>query len=305
METVTITVKKVTKESVAKACADLTKEGLKPTVNAVRARLGGASPNDVAPLIKDWKKEQPKAAPQEISLDPAIARLIAQQMASYAADALRSAESRAAEAEENVQTLTEAGQLLELQVAQLLADLDASRSQVQQLAGQLAQRAQEIELLRADSRAAVQSSEAKASSERAVAEGLRQELVRAQLRLESQAGLEKALADSQHQLGSAKEAIASAQQTAAVSEARTAAANERAKQAEAREASLKTETARLREEVAKCHVSTQQLAATLAQVSADLAAAVERQKPLKSVADDVAAGALQTRSQNTAEPRTS
>jgi len=160
METVTITVKKVTEHSVAKACADLTKEGLKPTVNAVRARLGGASPNDVAPLIKEWKKSQPKVAPQEITLDPAIARLIAQQMAAYAADALRSAEARGAEAEENVQTLTEAGQLLELQVAQLQADLDAARSQVQQLAGQLAQRAQEIEVLRTDSRAAVQASEA-------------------------------------------------------------------------------------------------------------------------------------------------
>lgn len=147
--------------------------------------------------------------------------------------------------------------------------------------------------------------EAKASSERAVAEGLRQELVRTQIRAESLASLEKALADSQDQLKSVKDAIASAQQTAAVSEARTAAASERAEQAEAREAALRAETAQLRDQVAKGHVSTQQLAATLAKVSADLAAAVERQKPIKKVADDIAAAALQARGQNTADTGTS
>ena len=90
-----------------------------------------------------------------------------------------------------------------------------------------------------------------------------------------------------------------------VGDAIRAAANERAEHAEAREASLRAETAQLRDEIAKGHVSTQQLAATLAKVSADLAAAAERQKPIKRVADEIAAAALQARNQNTADPSTS
>ena len=60
MTTVTMTVKKVTEESVAKACAELTKLGLKPTVGAVRDRIGGGSPNAIAPLVKMWKAISPR-----------------------------------------------------------------------------------------------------------------------------------------------------------------------------------------------------------------------------------------------------
>lgn len=300
METVTITVRKVTEESVAKACADLTKLDLKPTVSAVRARIGGGSPNEIAPLVKEWKKNQPKVAPQEITLDPVIAKLIAQQMAGYAADAARSAEARAAEAEENVQSLTDAGQLLEAQVAQLQADLDSCRSQVQQLVGQLAERAQEMEVLRSESRAAVQASESTAANERAIAEALRQELVHAQIRNESLAGLENALADTQHQLKRANDVVAGAQQAAAVSDARALAATERAQRAEARETALQTEAAQLRDQVARGHASTQQLAATLAKVSGDLAAAVERKEPVKQAADAIG-GLLQVRGTEAAD----
>jgi chromosome segregation ATPase len=289
METVTMTVRKVTEESVSKACADLTKLGLKPTVAAVRARIGGGSPNEIAPLVKKWKENQPKVAQTEITLDPAIAKLIAQQMAGYAADAVQSAEERAAEAEENVQSLTEAGLLLEIEVAQLRADLHACRSQVQQLTGQLAERAQEIEVVRSESRAAVHSSETKAANERAIAEGLRQDLVRAQIRAESLSGLENALADAQHQLKSANEALAGALKAAAVSDTRTIAAIERAQQAEAREAASRAEAAQLRDEAARGHASAQQLTAILAKVSADLAASVERKEAVKKAAEEITA----------------
>lgn len=307
METVTITVKKVTEDSVAKACADLTQEGLKPTVNAVRARLGGASPNDVAPLIKVWKAKQPVIAREEITPDPSIARLIAQQMASLAANAAQAAEARAAEAEENVQTLTENGQLLELRITQLQAQLQACQAQVQQQAGQLAERAQEIETIRNDCRAAMQASETKAANERLIAEGLRQELVRAQIRVDSIGSLEKALAAAQDQWKEAREALAAAQQAAAVSEARTVAATERAQHAEAREGALQRETAQLRAEVVKGHSSAQQLAATLATMSATLAASTsaEHHRQIKKGASDIATGGMQSRSQNTSEPRTS
>lgn len=55
MKPVTMTVRKVTDESVAKACAEITKLRLEPTVAAVRNRIGGGSPNEIAALVKKWK----------------------------------------------------------------------------------------------------------------------------------------------------------------------------------------------------------------------------------------------------------
>jgi hypothetical protein len=59
MKPATTRIRNVTEESVGKACADLTELGLKPTVAAVRACIGGGSPNQIAPLVKKWKERQP------------------------------------------------------------------------------------------------------------------------------------------------------------------------------------------------------------------------------------------------------
>jgi chromosome segregation ATPase len=302
METVTITARKATQENVSRACRELVAAGQKPTVDAVRLRIGGGSPNDVSPMIKKWKTDtlaSKDPAPQ-ITLDPSIANLIAQHMAAYAANAAHAAEERAAEAEENVRSLADAGQLLEHRVAQLQARLDASQAQVQQMAGQLAERGQELELVRDEARAAVDSSEAKVMAERAAAEAIRQELARAQIRAESVPVLEKALAVANEDLKNLAEHLANAQKSAAVSEARSTAAQHRAEQAEAREADARADAARLRDEVARGHASTQELTRTLAKVSADLAAALERQEPFTKAGGKVASG-LQNRVKQNAD----
>lgn len=64
MKTATMTGRNVTEESVVKACADLTKLSLTPTVHAVRDHIGGGSPTAIAPLLKMWKDNQRKVAPQ-------------------------------------------------------------------------------------------------------------------------------------------------------------------------------------------------------------------------------------------------
>lgn len=58
MKPVTLSIMKVTEESVSKACADLTTLGSTPTVTAVRACIGGGSPNQIAPWVKKWKEQQ-------------------------------------------------------------------------------------------------------------------------------------------------------------------------------------------------------------------------------------------------------
>jgi chromosome segregation ATPase len=54
----------VTREQVFETCDALVREGQNPTIVSVRARLGGGSPNTIAPLLAEWKSlhEQKQAA---------------------------------------------------------------------------------------------------------------------------------------------------------------------------------------------------------------------------------------------------
>lgn len=54
----------VTREQVFETCDALVREGQNPTIVSVRARLGGGSPNTIAPLLAEWKAlhEQKQAA---------------------------------------------------------------------------------------------------------------------------------------------------------------------------------------------------------------------------------------------------
>lgn len=158
------------------------RDGELPTVKAVTARIGGASPNAVLKAIAAWNKERTKAATTQLTLDPVIANMIAEHMVTE----LQSMESRAPEAEENVQSLAANGRDLKHEVRRLQTELDDSRSQAQQLTGQRAERMREIVVLREDSQRAVQESETRAATERRLAEALRQELVHARIRAEAQ-----------------------------------------------------------------------------------------------------------------------
>ncbi|MBK5941974.1 DNA-binding protein [Halochromatium roseum] len=70
----------VTREQVLQAADGLAAEGVHPTVQAVRARLGGGSPNRITPWLAEWRAAQPKLQvddPPEIprSIDHAIRHL--------------------------------------------------------------------------------------------------------------------------------------------------------------------------------------------------------------------------------------
>lgn len=302
MEIKTITTKKATKENVENACQQLRSEGRKVTVLSVTAFIGGGSPNDVGELVRGWKKAHPEPKPEEITLDPSIAKMIARQIAACAAVATQTAEARASEADEDVRTLSMQGQILEHRIAQLEAELNESRAQVQQLTGELSERAQQFEVLRRETRTAMKASEGTAENERAAAEGLRQELIRAQIRIETLLGFEKALLDAQEEVRQASDNLAQTRQSAAVARAQAVAAVERAEQAEAREAGARAEAAQLRDEVARGHASAQELARTLAKVNADLAASLERREPVQEAAENIIAG-LQDRGKRGTESR--
>ena len=61
----------VTREQVVEAAEALIAEGVAPTVVAVRTRLGGGSPNTVAPWLAQWKAQ--REAGREAALPAAVA----------------------------------------------------------------------------------------------------------------------------------------------------------------------------------------------------------------------------------------
>lgn len=284
-----VATKITTKENIENACAQLRRDGHSVTVLTVIARLGGGSPNDVSPVVTDWKATHPLVKPEEIPLEPSVAKMIARQIASCAAVAAQSAEARLAEAEEDVRTLSARGQVLEQRVTELETELETARQQVQRLTGEQSERTQLYDAARKESLAVIEASEAAAAFERATAESLREKLVRAEIRVEGLLGAEQALTAAQQDFKHATENLSQFKEAAAIAQERTSAAVQRAEQAEAREAAAQAASAQLHEKLEAAHASAHELAKTLATVSANLAESLERQEPLKEAAEAIIA----------------
>lgn len=284
-----VATKITTKENIENACAQLRRDGHSVTVLTVIARLGGGSPNDVSPFVTAWKAKHPLVKPEEIPLDPSVAKMIARQIASCAAIAAQSAEALLAEAVEDVRTLSARGQVLEKRVTELEAELENALQQNQRLKGELSERTQLYDAAREESLATIEASEAAAASERATAESLRDKLVRSEIRIEGLLGGEQALTATQQELKHATENLSQFKEAAAIAQERTGAAVKRAEQAEAREAAARADSAQLHERLQAAHASAHELAKTLANVSANLAESLERQEPLKEAAEAILA----------------
>jgi chromosome segregation ATPase len=276
-------------ENIKNACVQLRRDGQNVTVLRVLARLGGGSPNDVSPIVTAWNKEHPLAKPEEIPLDPSIAKMLARQIASCAAVATQDAESRLRDAEEDVRTLSARGKVLEQRVGELEGELEQARQQIGRLTGELSERTQQFDGAHKDALALVEASEAAAASERATAESLREKLVRAEIRMEGLLGVEQALTAARQELKLAAENLAQTKESAAIAQERTGAAVQRAEQAEAREARARADAAQTYEKLSAAHASAHELARTLANVSAKLAESLERQEPLKEAAEAIIA----------------
>jgi chromosome segregation ATPase len=284
-----VATKITTEENIENACAQLRRDGHNVTVLTVMARLGGGSPNDVSPIVTRWKTKHPLVKPEEIPLDPSVAKMIARQIAACAAVAAQSAEALLAEAVEDVRTLSARGQVLEKRVTELETELENALQQNQRLKGELSERTQLYDAAREESLATIEASEAAAASERATAESLRDKLVRAEIRIEGLLGAEQALTAAEQELKRAAENLSQLKEAAAIAQERTGAAVQRAEQADAREAAARADSAQLHERLESAHASAHELAKTLANVSANLAESLERQEPLKEAAEAIIA----------------
>lgn len=180
-------------ESVAAAAESLDCEGQRPTVRAVIALLGGGSPNTVVTHLNAWKAARPAVKASDVTLDPRIVSILAEQITSAVMDATRAANLRAADMEADAQAVAEAGRIAELRADELADELTSLQNENQQQAGKLDALTSEIEQVKKETSSAVAEARTDANREREAAEAARQALARAELRLESLPGLEDAL----------------------------------------------------------------------------------------------------------------
>lgn len=177
-------------------------------------------------------------AKPELTLEPAIAKVIAQQLAVMTAQATALADLRITELTADIELIANAGRATEETNQRLTEQLGQAQSQVQQLTGQLTQRSAEIEATRLDASKQIQTLQTSVEHERQLAQGFRDDLMRAQFKLESFADLQANLAALKIQLQDAERAAALSSQEAAVAQAKLTAQLERGEEARIRELAL-------------------------------------------------------------------
>lgn len=238
----------ITYDVVAAAAEAIAARNEEPGVRSIRAHLGGGSNTTLTPLVAQWKKSRAKSAASEIKVSPAICDLIVVQILDTAAKATNDIALRAEEAEEAFAEL--AGQMTNIQ-GELFArneELTAARAQLLQQRVQLQEREREMEESRVSSTQSIKEADERAGRERAQAESLRQDLVRATLRLEAVPGLEAALQDARQLVNAANDEVARSKQAAAVAIERSERQAERARDAASREAKTELQLQRLHED---------------------------------------------------------
>jgi len=180
-------------------------EGGKPTLRAVRERLGTGSMGTVSKHLQQWKAGQERQAATELALPPALQRAVLDFMATELAAARAPLEAELADLQQTAgdlatenerQATTIENQAGELEA--LAADKAAAEGKAEQLAVDLATAKEET------------------VRERQAAEQARTELAKAMLRLEAMPRLEADLAAIRAELAKERQGRIEAEQQAAV-----------------------------------------------------------------------------------------
>lgn len=223
---------KVTNDQINAAIEQLNSQGTKPTIRAVRERLGNTgSPNRIQPLLAAWHdKNKPAEAAQAVLSDSAqqtLADLLARERSAAVAAKLEEITELKAQLDE----ITQTGQQLEDDNERLDAantQLDEQKNEAVTLANARQQRIEQLEA--EQNRLQTQGQELTQQLATAQAQLVmqQQQSQQQQLQIEQQAAV---IADTQQQTNAA-------QQAAAVAEAKQQAAAETADAAQKRIAKL-------------------------------------------------------------------
>lgn len=172
----------ITYEQVAAVADMIIAEGGKPTLRAVRERLGRGSLGTVQKLLAQWQASHTRSAEVSMALPPAVQRSILDFMAQEVSAARSDLEQQLAEARQAAADLAAENERQAAEIEGLEQALDAERQEKSKVVGQVTQLQADLEAARAE-----------LARERQAAEGLRVELAKAELRLESVPRLEAEL----------------------------------------------------------------------------------------------------------------
>ncbi|QIL43892.1 hypothetical protein G7045_06225 [Acidovorax sp. HDW3] len=237
----------ITYSTVAAAAESIEQEGHEPGVRSVRDKLGGGSHTTINPFLRKWKEARAARDESSIDIDPAVSDLWRAQVAKAMAQASRKAELRAKEAEDAFDELAKQMAETQAQLNASNASLATTQAQLLQHQGLLQANEREMDALKARTAATVAEADQRAERERAQAEAVRQELVRASLRLEQVPDLQAALDQSRQLLKASHDDVARAQLSEAVATSHADAQKQRANETAARESRLGQQLQRLQE----------------------------------------------------------
>lgn len=246
----------ITHEQVTAVADAIKAEGGKPTLRAVRDRLGSGSLGTVQKLLGQWQQSQGRQAETSLALPPALQRAILEFLGQEMAAQRVALESSLAEAQQAVADLAAEN---ERQVADIEAqalELEAERSAAASMRGKAEQLKADLERTKTEAREAIEAAKAEAIKEREAAEGLRVELAKACLRLEGLPRLEADLERLRGELDAERKARHEAERGAAAALASLDAAKTRV---EGLEATLKDQKQRSAEVITKIEASKQRL----------------------------------------------
>lgn len=278
----------VSYESVAAAADALIAENQKPTLTAVRERLGNSgSMNTIHRHWTTWRSHL-KPVPRKVSEpNTRLLSALGAELSKVAEEAASESEAALAQALHELAVYSTNGEALEAERDALSEQLLQITTERDTLAGKAAGQSAEIERLTQD-----------AEREREDTAVVRRMLAQAELRLEAVPRLEEELLQLRAQLVAGQAARTEADKMAAVAEARRAAAEAAQAQAEARLASAEQREGRVRVELVEAQAAHQ---STRERLTEAVGAAAGAQAELKALRERLADAAKQAETNGPAE----
>ena len=261
-------------EEVKAAAEELVAEQQKPTLRAVRERLGGGSPNAIHRHWTAWQGRQKPAARALPEPNPRLLAALGAELSKVAEEAGAEANAELAVALRDLAEYAARGEAMEAELTKVQEQLAQLASERDTLAGKASEQAEEISRLQHE---AERGREEMAS--------VRRFLAQAELRLEAVPRLEREAADLREQLELARTARVEAEKSAAVAEAQRAGEQAAQRQAEARLARAEEREQQTRKDLADA-IAAHQLTRERLVESVGLASAAQAELKQRRVQDD-------------------
>lgn len=203
----------ITYEQVSAAIDQLIADGANPTINGIREVLGTGSPNTIHKHLKTWKQAAPVVVRKPVDLPGELKGALVAEIERQAAAARVEIEKALTTAQQEAETLAEAGEVVETENQALLEEVEALRMERERLAALAAERESELDKLSGE-----------LLRERQAAEASRLELAKEQLKTErltaDEVDIKARIIAAEAKAADAAKDAAEAKQQAAVSGAR-------------------------------------------------------------------------------------